>query len=56
MQVVGDELEAAHQFVSPAKYFAADRRMSRSVDNRACVARNAVFSARSRASSCVGSL
>jgi hypothetical protein len=29
--VVGNELEAAHQFVSPAKYLAADRRMSRSV-------------------------
>ena len=29
--VVGDELEAAHQFVSPAKYLAAWRRMSRSV-------------------------
>ena len=29
--VVGDELEAAHQFVSPAKYLAAGRRMSRSV-------------------------
>src|SRR3954470_15881582 len=33
--VVGDELEAAHQFISPAKYLAADRRMSRSVDSRA---------------------
>ena len=29
--VVGDELEAAHQFVSPAKYLAAWRRISRSV-------------------------
>ena len=28
--VVGDELEAAHQFVSPAKYLAADRRIRRS--------------------------
>src|SRR5258708_12421780 len=28
--VVGDELEAVHQRVSPAKYFAARRRMSRS--------------------------
>ncbi len=31
VSVVGDELEAAHQFVSPAKYFAADLRISRSV-------------------------
>ena len=31
--VVGDELEAAHQFVSPAKYLAALRRMSRSVSS-----------------------
>jgi hypothetical protein len=29
--VIGDELEAAHQFVSLAKYLAADRRTSRSV-------------------------
>jgi hypothetical protein len=29
--VVGDELEATHQFVSPAKYLAAARRISRSV-------------------------
>jgi hypothetical protein len=27
--VVGDELEATHQFVSPAKYLAAARRISR---------------------------
>jgi hypothetical protein len=29
--VVGDELEAVHQRVSPAKYLAARRRISRSV-------------------------
>lgn len=33
LPVVINELEAAHQFVSPAKYLAADRRMSRSVDS-----------------------
>ncbi len=31
--VVGNELEAAHQFVSPAKYFAADLKISRSVES-----------------------
>src|SRR5439155_8528847 len=50
--VVGDELEAGHQFVSPAKYLAADRKMSRSVDSRELSARNSRFSARNRASSC----
>src|SRR6185312_6482760 len=52
--VVGNELEAAHQFVSPAKYFAANRKISRSVDNRDLSARSSRFSARSRASSCSG--
>ena len=52
--MVGDELEAAHQFVSPAKYLAADRRISRSVASLAFSARSALFSARSRASSCSG--
>ncbi len=52
--MVGNELEAAHQFVPPAKYLAADRRMSRSVANLTCSARKAVLSARNRASSCSG--
>jgi hypothetical protein len=30
-EAVGDELEATHQRVSPAKYLAAQRRISRSV-------------------------
>jgi hypothetical protein len=34
VQVVRRRTGRAHQFVSPAKYFAADRRMSRSVDER----------------------
>src|SRR6185295_7841965 len=46
--VVGDELEAAHQFVSPAKYLAADRKMSRSVASRVLSARNCPTSARNR--------
>ncbi len=54
VEVVGAELEAAHQFVSPAKYLAADRRMSRSVDNRVLSARSCPTSARSRASSWSG--
>ena len=37
------------QFVSPAKYFAAWRRMSRSWASLACSARNAAFSASNRA-------
>ena len=52
--MVGDELQAAHQFVSPAKYMAADRRMSRSVLSRVVSARNWLTSARSLASSCCG--
>jgi hypothetical protein len=52
--VVGDEPQAAHQFVSPAKYLAADRRMSRSVANRVFSARSRPTSARNRASSCSG--
>ena len=47
--VVGDELEAVHQLVSPAKYLAALRRMSRSVSTLALSARNRAFSASSRA-------
>lgn len=47
--VVGDELEAVHQFVSLAKYLAADRRMSRSSSSLVCSARSALFSASSRA-------
>src|SRR4051812_48133076 len=50
--VVGDEREAAHQFVSPAKYLAAARRISRSVTSVVLSARNAAFSAFRRASRC----
>src|SRR5690606_16385639 len=46
--VVGDELEAGHQFVSPAQYLAADRRMSRSTLSLACSERSTAFSASSR--------
>src|SRR4051812_41351523 len=42
--VVGDELEAVHQRVSPAKYRAAFRRMSRSSSNSRTRRRNAAFS------------
>jgi hypothetical protein len=49
--VVGDELETAHQFVSPAKYFAAWRRMSRSVSSLAFSVSNAATCARNCASS-----
>ena len=49
--VVSDELEAAHQFVSPAKYFAAARRMSRSVANVRSLASSSATRARSRATS-----
>ena len=44
-----NKLEAVHQFVSPAKYFSAWRRMSRSWASLACSARNAAFSASNRA-------
>src|ERR1700741_1045364 len=54
VSVAGAELEAAHQFVSPAKYLAADRKMSRSVASLVCSARSALFSTRNRASSCSG--
>ncbi|MCX5097255.1 hypothetical protein OOK36_53135 [Streptomyces sp. NBC_00365] len=44
--MVGDELEAAaHQLVSPAKYFAALRRISRSCRSSAFCLRSAAFSA-----------
>jgi len=49
--VVGDEVKAVHQFVSPAKYLAADRRMSRSVSSFVFSARRCATSARSRAAS-----
>lgn len=42
--MVGDELEAGHQRVSPAKYRAALRRMSRSSSNSRTRRRNAAFS------------
>src|SRR5690606_36037181 len=44
---LSDELEtAAHQVVSPVKYFAALRRISRSVSSSVLSARNRLFSAR----------
>jgi len=43
--VVGDELEAVHQRVSPAKYFAAFRRISRSSSSSRTFFRRAAFSA-----------
>jgi len=46
--VVSDELEAVHQRVSPAKYLAAWRRMSRSVASLACSATSWAFSACTR--------
>jgi hypothetical protein len=52
--VVGDELKAAHQFVSPAKYFAACRRISRSVASLVRSARSAATSASRRATFCSG--
>lgn len=52
--VVGDELEAGHQRVSPAKYLAAWRRISRSVSSLVFSARRALFSASSRARRCSG--
>src|SRR6185503_2335699 len=52
--VVGDELEAAHQFVSPAKYLAAARRMSRSVFSFTDSASSSRTRARNRLASCSG--
>src|SRR3954471_13020537 len=52
--VVGDELEAGHQRVSPAKYLAAARRMSRSLFNFRASASSSATRDRSRASSCSG--
>src|SRR4051795_2020299 len=49
VSVVGDELKAAHQFVSPAKYLAAWRRTDFSVSIFAFSARSWAFSASSRA-------
>ncbi|MFD7079983.1 hypothetical protein [Streptomyces sp. NPDC059918] len=43
--MVGDELEAVHQRVSPAKYFAAFRRISRSSASSRIFWRRAPFSA-----------
>src|SRR6476620_8167593 len=47
--VVSDEPEATHQFVSPAKYLAARRRISRSVTSLACSATSSSFSVSSAA-------
>lgn len=52
--MVCNELEAVHQFVSPAKYLATDRRMSRSVSSLVFSARRCATSARSLAASCSG--
>src|SRR3954451_23797304 len=54
VSVVGDELEAAHQRVSPAKYLAAARRMSRSLFSFRSAASSSATRARRRASSCSG--
>ena len=45
--VVGDELEAVHQRVAPAKYFAAFRRISRSSSSSRTFFRRAAFSSSS---------
>src|SRR5699024_11463797 len=50
--VVGDELEATHQRVSPAKYFAAFWRISRSVVSFVVSALSWAFSASRRATRC----
>jgi len=50
--VVGDELEAGHQRVSPAKYRAALRRMSRSSSNSRTRRRSAAFSSSTVPASC----
>src|SRR5699024_6483047 len=50
--VVGDELEATHQRVSPAKYLAAFWRISRSVVSFVVSALNWAFSASWRATRC----
>src|SRR5690606_21965037 len=52
--VVGNELEATHQFVSPAKYLAARWRISRSVESLVVSTSSSRTRARSRASSCSG--
>ena len=53
--MVGDELEAIHQRVSPAKYFAAFWRISRSVVSFVVSALSWAFSASSRATRCSSS-
>src|SRR5690606_17620777 len=52
--MVGNELEATHQRVSPAKYFAAFCRISRSVASFVVSTRKAAFSASRRAIFCCG--
>src|SRR6476660_5476513 len=52
--VISDELEAVHQRVSPAKYLAAWRRMSRSVASRVFSDSRAATRARNTASSACG--
>src|SRR4051794_4556640 len=52
--VISDELEAVHQRVSPAKYLAAWRRMSRSVASRVFSDSSTCTRARSTASSACG--
>ena len=49
--VISDELEAAHQFVSPAKYLVAWRRMSRSVSSLTFSVSDAATRVRNEASS-----
>lgn len=53
--MVGNELEAAHQLVSPAKFFTAARRMSFSVLSSFFRASSSTTRPRSRASSSPGS-
>jgi hypothetical protein len=52
--VVGDALEAVHQPVSPAKYWAARRKISWSVTKIVVSVSNSCTRARSRVSSCSG--
>src|SRR5690606_31710951 len=52
--IVGNELEATHQRVSPAKYFAAFCKISRSVASFVVSTRKAAFSASRRAIFCCG--
>src|SRR4051794_38875382 len=56
VSVVGDELEAGHQRVSPAKYLAAARRMSRSLFSFRWSASSSATRVRSRGEFLLGCL